>query len=172
MGHFLEVLNWVCYNIASVVYSGFLAVRHVGSSLPNQGWNPRPLVEGWRLNHWTAREALPPPFWREPSDRDFIKVTLPTSPSTCSCFKLPTLPACSLHEVLCPCLLLSRWPLWTQGGTRGQRLDWLHPGPILTQSLNFNPPGERSGSLGTFSHLPITSFISKTAAKIGFLHQV
>ena len=112
-------------------------------------------IERWRLHHWTAREALPRPFCREPSDRYFIKVAPATLPSTCSCFTLTTLSACSMHEVLCPCLLLSRWPLWTQGGTTGQRLDWLHPGPIFTQSLRFNPPGRKirkPGDLQSFAN--------------------
>ena len=30
----------MCYNIASVVYVDFLAMRHVGSKLPNKGLNP------------------------------------------------------------------------------------------------------------------------------------
>ena len=33
-------LHWIYYNIASVLYFGFLAERHMGSSLPYQGFNP------------------------------------------------------------------------------------------------------------------------------------
>ena len=36
----------MCYNIASVFCFGFLAVRHVGSYLPNQGLNTPPPLEG------------------------------------------------------------------------------------------------------------------------------
>ena len=37
-------LYWICYNIASVLWFIFLAGRHVGSWLPNQGSNPHPSV--------------------------------------------------------------------------------------------------------------------------------
>ena len=39
----LKVLHWICYNIDSVLCFGLLAVRHVGSQLPDQGSNPYPL---------------------------------------------------------------------------------------------------------------------------------
>ena len=35
---------WICYNIASVLYSGFSAWKHVESLLPNQGLNLQPPV--------------------------------------------------------------------------------------------------------------------------------
>ena len=35
-------LYWICYNIASVLYFGFLAVRHVGISAPWPGIEPAP----------------------------------------------------------------------------------------------------------------------------------
>ena len=37
---------------------GFLAARHVGPWLPDQGWNPRPLHWKARLIHW-ARRGVP-----------------------------------------------------------------------------------------------------------------
>ena len=44
----LNLLQY-CY-IASVIYFDFLAARHVGSWLPDQGLNQHPL-------HWTFREV-------------------------------------------------------------------------------------------------------------------
>ena len=36
----------------------FLAVQHVGSQVPHQGWNPHsPALEPWNLNHCTTREV-------------------------------------------------------------------------------------------------------------------
>ena len=53
---FLKSLYWICYNIASVLCVGFLAVRHVGGILaPRPGIEPTPPCTGrWSLNHWTA----------------------------------------------------------------------------------------------------------------------
>ena len=39
--HF-KTLYWIYFNVVSVLCFGFLAVRHVGSQLPNQGSNPLP----------------------------------------------------------------------------------------------------------------------------------
>ena len=47
--------------MASGLHFGFLALRHVGSYLPDQGSNSQPLywkVKCWKVNHWTAREVL------------------------------------------------------------------------------------------------------------------
>ena len=38
--------SWICYNIASILGSGFLAPRHMESQLPTQGLNPHPLSGG------------------------------------------------------------------------------------------------------------------------------
>ena len=40
---------------------GFLATRHVGSYLPDQGLNlyPLPSIGRWSLNHWTTTEGPP-----------------------------------------------------------------------------------------------------------------
>ena len=40
-------LYWICYSIISVLCFGFLATRHVGSQLRNQGWN---LIPGLPLH--------------------------------------------------------------------------------------------------------------------------
>ena len=47
-GPFLTNLYWICYNTDSVLMFWFLATRHVGSKLPNQGLNPDPL-------HWKVK---------------------------------------------------------------------------------------------------------------------
>ena len=55
-------LYWICYNIASVSCFGFLATRHVGSSLPDQGWNWHLLpcrVEPQPLDCWGVHGFLP-----------------------------------------------------------------------------------------------------------------
>ena len=54
--HF-KILYWICYNIASVVCFGFLALRHMGSYFPNQGSNLNPCIGRWSLNHRTTREV-------------------------------------------------------------------------------------------------------------------
>ena len=48
---------WICYNIASVVCFGFLALRHVGSYFPNQGSHLHPCIGRWSLNHRTTRKV-------------------------------------------------------------------------------------------------------------------
>ena len=45
----------MCYTIASAVYVVFLATRHVGSSLPNQGANPHFLRWKAKPHHQTAK---------------------------------------------------------------------------------------------------------------------
>ena len=50
----LKNLYWICSNIGSVLRFGFLAVRHMGSQLPNQGLNPYPL-------YWKAVLNTGPP---------------------------------------------------------------------------------------------------------------
>ena len=57
VNHF-ESLSWICYNVASVLCSGFLARRHLGSSPPGD-WTRVPYVGQRILRHWTPREALP-----------------------------------------------------------------------------------------------------------------
>ena len=37
---------------------GLVALRQVGSWLPDQGWNPCPCFARRILNHWTTREIL------------------------------------------------------------------------------------------------------------------
>ena len=44
-------LHWICYHTASVCF-GFLAMRYVGSWLPDQGLNPHP-------PHWKGRPQPP-----------------------------------------------------------------------------------------------------------------
>ena len=54
---FFLSLNWIC---SSVLCFGFLAARHVGSQLPDQGSNPHPLhwkVKSQPLDHWTTGEV-------------------------------------------------------------------------------------------------------------------
>ena len=46
VNHF-KSLYWIYYNIVSMLCFGFLAVRYMGSELPNQGWNPHPLR--WKM---------------------------------------------------------------------------------------------------------------------------
>ena len=36
---------------------GLAALRHVGSQLPNQGWNMQSFTGRWILNQWTTREG-------------------------------------------------------------------------------------------------------------------
>ena len=41
-------LCWICYNVASVLFFGFLAARHVGSQLPDQESKPHtPHIGRW-----------------------------------------------------------------------------------------------------------------------------
>ena len=47
----------MCYNIASVLCLGFLAVRHVGSYIPVQGLNPN-------HPHWKANSEPQGNPWR------------------------------------------------------------------------------------------------------------
>ena len=55
-----QSLHWICYNIASVLCLGPLAVRQVGYQLPDQGSNPHPPhIRRLSPNHWTAREVPP-----------------------------------------------------------------------------------------------------------------
>ena len=47
----------MCHSIVSVLCFGFLATRHVGSQLPDQGWNCHPLHLKESLKHWTTKEV-------------------------------------------------------------------------------------------------------------------
>ena len=49
------------YNMTFILCFGFLATRHVGSYLPDQGLNlyPLPSIGRWSLNHWTTTEGPP-----------------------------------------------------------------------------------------------------------------
>lgn len=53
VNHFKN-LCWICCNVASVLYFGFLAGRHVVSHLPDQGSNLYPL-------QWKAKSRSPDP---------------------------------------------------------------------------------------------------------------
>jgi len=49
---------WICYNIVSVLCSGFLAKGPVGPSEPV----PWFCIRRWSLNHWPTREVSPSPY--------------------------------------------------------------------------------------------------------------
>ena len=53
---FKSLLNML--QIVSVLGCSFLAMRHVGSQLPDQGLNPHPIIRRWSLNHWTEEKGL------------------------------------------------------------------------------------------------------------------
>ena len=55
-------LYWICYNIVSALWFGFLAPRHVGSQLPNQGSTHTSCIRKWSLNHRTTRKVPPSSF--------------------------------------------------------------------------------------------------------------
>ena len=62
VGH-LQSPHWTCYNIASVLCPDFLAARHVGSQLPDQGLKLHPL-------RWETK-SQPLDCQRSPSSTDF-----------------------------------------------------------------------------------------------------
>ena len=56
-GPFLKsILNLLQYCFCFLCF-GFLAERHVGFSLPDEGSTHTPALEGEVFNHWTAREV-------------------------------------------------------------------------------------------------------------------
>ena len=61
MDHFLKRLYCVWYNIASALCFGFGAMRHMGSQLPDQGWNLYPCPGRWSLHPSPAREVSQAP---------------------------------------------------------------------------------------------------------------
>ena len=58
-GPFFKSLYWNCYNIPSVLCFVFLAPSHVGSQLPDKGWNLHlpPALEDKVLTTGTIREV-------------------------------------------------------------------------------------------------------------------
>ena len=54
--HFKSLYS-IYYHIASLSCFGFLALRHVGSQLPNQDWTCTLCTGGQSLNHWATREV-------------------------------------------------------------------------------------------------------------------
>ena len=54
--YFSSLLNSLQYCFC-IIFSFFLAKRHVGFLLPDQCSNPYLLLGRWRFNHWTTREV-------------------------------------------------------------------------------------------------------------------
>ena len=53
---------FICYYIASVLCFGFLATRHMGSQLPDQGLNPPTALEGEVLTTGSPGKSHTPGF--------------------------------------------------------------------------------------------------------------
>ena len=73
-------LHWIQFNIASALCFGFLAMRHVGSELPDQESSPDPWAGRWSLNHWATREVpglfSSFPYFSSPISEHFISQIL------------------------------------------------------------------------------------------------
>ena len=105
-GFFLS-LYWICHNIASVPWFGFLAVRPVGPWLPTQGLNPHPALEGGLPGKPPRRSPM---FWS--TSPVSLLLNSQWCPSVNSSYLTPSV--VSKHEFLLlnPLSGVQAWILW------------------------------------------------------------
>ena len=113
----------MCHSIVSVLCFVFLATRHVGSQLPNQGWNRHPPHWKGSLKHWATKEV--------PQYLDLVHYLAPThTHPICFSVSRPILHCvCIRGTYACPDIVSALFPA-ASCSQPGVSFTWMRNGAI------------------------------------------